>query len=407
MECAGFEPAATGRKDRCGGLFRGAVMHILITADTVGGVWTYTRELVTGLVKRGIRVTLVSFGGIPAAAQSAWLERLSGVTYFPTGFRLEWMKDADSDLGESTRYLHSVIREAKPDLLHLSQFCYGALDVTLPKIVVAHSDVMGWNQAVHGAQPGGRWAEWYQAVVEEGLAGASLLVAPSHWMLRSIERCYGGQANSQVIYNGRTPALFNAMVSKQNYAASAGRLWDEGKQSHLLMELGSPPLPILVAGATALGGEIAEAPQAGPERRRAELGREPVVDARPGVYCRGELSEGGMRDLLSRAAIYIATSKYEPFGLAPLEAALSRCAIVANDIPSLREVWEDAALYFRKDDASSLGEALALLHGHRELRLAYANSAYERARRHYTAERMVEEYVQAYSVLLEQRVRAA
>ena len=31
-------------------------MHILVTADTLGGVWTYTRELVTGLAGRGIRV---------------------------------------------------------------------------------------------------------------------------------------------------------------------------------------------------------------------------------------------------------------------------------------------------------------------------------------------------------------
>ena len=52
-----------------------------------------------------------------------------------------------------------------------------------------------------------------------------------------------------------------------------------------------------------------------------------------------QLSEEQMRELLGRAAIYIATSRYEPFGLAPLEAALSRCALVANDIPSLRELW--------------------------------------------------------------------
>ena len=382
-------------------------MHILITADTVGGVWNYTQELVTGLARRGIRVTLVSFGGIPSAAQSAWLEGLAGVAYFPTAFRLEWMKDADRDLGESTRYLHNVIRESKPDLLHLNQFCYGALDVTLPKIVVAHSDVMSWNQAVHGVQPDGRWAEWYRGLVAEGLAGTSLLVAPSRWMLQSIESCYGGQRNSQVIYNGRTPERFNPLVSKQNYAASAGRLWDEGKQSRLLMELGSPPLPVLVAGATALADESAPASQVGPEQHRGESGSAPVAASMPGVQFMGELSEGRMRELLSRAAIYIATSKYEPFGLAPLEAALSRCAIVANDIASLREVWEDAALYFRKDDARSLGEALALLHGNHELRLAYANRAYERALRHYPAGRMVNEYVQAYSALLEQRVGAA
>ena len=35
---------------------RGPGMHALVTADTVGGVWTYTRELVTGLVQRGVRV---------------------------------------------------------------------------------------------------------------------------------------------------------------------------------------------------------------------------------------------------------------------------------------------------------------------------------------------------------------
>ena len=51
-------------------------MHVLITADTVGGVWTYTRELVSGLIARGMRVTLVSFGEIPMPEQTAWMERL-------------------------------------------------------------------------------------------------------------------------------------------------------------------------------------------------------------------------------------------------------------------------------------------------------------------------------------------
>lgn len=37
---------------------------------------------------------------------------------------------------------------------------------------------------------------------------------------------------------------------------------------------------------------------------------------------------------------------YEPFGIAPLEAALCGCTVVANDIASLREVWGDDALYF-------------------------------------------------------------
>jgi glycogen(starch) synthase len=369
-------------------------MHILVTADTIGGVWSYTRELVAGLVSRGVRITLVSFGGIPSRAQREWLEGLSGVTYLPTGYGLEWMRDADEDISDSMRYLQNVISERRPDLLHLSQYCYGALDVALPKIVVAHSDVMSWSQSVRGIQPHDLWAERYRRTVEDGLAGASTVVAPSRWMLGCVESCYGPQPRSRVIYNGRTPALFNPSVSKQNCAVSAGRLWDEGKQSRLLMQLSAAPLPIFLAGAATEGSSAAE----------SAAGR---AVRTPGIQFKGQLSEAEMRELLSRAAIYIATSKYEPFGLAPLEAALSRCAIVANDIPSFREIWDDAALYFRSDDAAALEEALRLLHGDRELRMSYAERAYERARMSYTADRMVGEYMQLYTNLLERRVYAA
>ena len=41
------------------------LMHVLVTTDTISGVWSYTRELVSGLVSRGLRVTLVSFGEVP------------------------------------------------------------------------------------------------------------------------------------------------------------------------------------------------------------------------------------------------------------------------------------------------------------------------------------------------------
>jgi glycogen(starch) synthase len=108
-------------------------MHILVTTDTVGGVWTYTRELVTGLLQRGVRVTLVSFGNLPADGQMRWMEEFQGggrrnFDYRPTAFRLEWMHDAPEDMEASAEYLRNVIRETKPDLLHSNQFYYGALE---------------------------------------------------------------------------------------------------------------------------------------------------------------------------------------------------------------------------------------------------------------------------------------
>ena len=73
-------------------------MHVLVTADSLSGSWTYTRELVTGLVTRGVRVTLVSFGEIPLPEQTTWMDHLHGLDYRPTAFRLEWMQEAEEDL---------------------------------------------------------------------------------------------------------------------------------------------------------------------------------------------------------------------------------------------------------------------------------------------------------------------
>ena len=103
---------------------------------------------------------------------------------------------------------------------------------------------------------------------------------------------------------------------------------------------------------------------------------------------------------MARAAIYAATSRYEPFGLAPLEAALSRCAIVASDIPSFRELWDGAALFFRNNDVESLRQQIARLTDDGQLRRRCANLAYERARQKFTADRMVEDYLNLYRMLV-------
>src|ERR1700739_5037879 len=136
-------------------------MHILVTADTLGGVWTYTRELVTGLVRRGDRVTLVSFGDIPAAAQTRWMDGLANLDYRPTAFKLEWMLDSEADMVASAQYLEAVIEETNPDVLHLSQFYYGPLNCGVPCVVVAHSDVVSWWAAVHKKMPPEtEWLVW-------------------------------------------------------------------------------------------------------------------------------------------------------------------------------------------------------------------------------------------------------
>jgi glycosyltransferase involved in cell wall biosynthesis len=98
--------------------------------------------------------------------------------------------------------------------------------------------------------------------------------------------------------------------------------------------------------------------------------------------------------------MYAACSSYEPFGLAPLEAALSRCALIANDIPSFRELWGDSALYFRTNDSDSLAETIRHLTADVELCEQYAESAYRHALRNFAVEPMINAYERLYRTLV-------
>jgi glycogen(starch) synthase len=103
--------------------------------------------------------------------------------------------------------------------------------------------------------------------------------------------------------------------------------------------------------------------------------------------------------LMGRAAVFALPARYEPFGLAALEAALSGCALVLGDIPSLREVWGDAALFVPPDDHEALRAALASLIAGPSLRKDLGRRARERASA-YTVEAMTGSTIAAYERLL-------
>jgi glycogen(starch) synthase len=372
-------------------------MHVLVTADTLSGIWTYTRELVTGLVSRDVRVTLVSFGDIPLPEQTEWMDHLQELEYRPTAFRLDWMQEGQHDFVDSSAYLAGLVREIKPDLLHLNHLCYGNLAVDIPRVVVAHRDLISWWLAVHGHPPKkSSWLEWYRDVVTRGLAGASAVVAPSQWMRDQLRENYACPRHDIVIYNGRNPILFNPYVNKDDSVLAVGRLLDAGKQVSLLTQY-MHPLPVCIVGTESLAE-----PSRVPIRADVKLATDVAC-----VAMRGSQTEAQMRTLYSRASIFAATSRYEPFGMAALEAAFSRCAIVANDIPVFREIWGNNALYFRANDAGSLAGVIQTLSEKRELARDYAYRAYGRARERFTAKRMVDEYLRLYFGLLRTKAVAA
>ena len=62
--------------------------------------------------------------------------------------------------------------------------------------------------------------------------------------------------------------------------------------------------------------------------------------------------------LLAGASVFAYPSRYEGFGLPPLQAAAHRCPVVATTVGALPEVLDDAAQWAAPHDSDALASAL-------------------------------------------------
>lgn len=353
-----------------------------MTADTVGGVWTYALELARALEPSNVQVVLASMGDRLSPQQHRALQSLENVTAYESSYKLEWMDEPWGDVEDAARWLLEIKRIEDPDLIHLNNYVHGALPWQKPVLVVGHSCVYSWFEFVEDRTPP-LWWERYRREVSRGLQGADLVTAPTRSMLAALSRHYGPFRAADVVYNGRRPEDY-LPASPEPFVLSAGRLWDEAKNTSILNEV-APSLewPIYAVGST-------EAP--GGQEVRFESLRTP-----------GSVPPEELAVLMSRASIYVLPAYYEPFGLTVLEAALAGCALVVGDIPSLREVWEDAAIYVPPDEPAAIRRQLERLTENDHLRQRRAYLARKRALR-YTSRQMASGYLDIYRRLLEAQV---
>ena len=357
-------------------------MRVLLTTDTVGGVWTFSKETTLGLLQRGHAVALVSFGREPSLSQQRWISHVchtygSAFFYQPSDLPLEWMQaNHDAYTGAESILLRTA-DDFKADLIHANQFCFGALPTAIPRIITAHSDVLSWAATCKGGSlEHSDWLHQYRTLVTAGLSGADRIVAPTRWMMEALSANFGISVPRAVIYNGRTPPISPARTPRHLQAVTVGRLWDEAKGLNILNEV-RLCMPVLVVGENSF--EAAQAP------------------ALQGVELLGSLDEAAVMQTFERSSLYLATSIYEPFGLAPLEAAQRGCGILARDLPSFREVWGNAAEYF--SDAHSLSVLLSRLNDSPRQLAALQDRSHQRALE-FSADRMVNDYLALFDSLL-------
>jgi len=351
-----------------------------MTTDAVGGVWVYATMLARALAARGDRITLVALGPPPSKDQEAALATATGIDVLVTGLALEWMDPAGEDSRRAADTLLELAHKLRPDVVHLNSYREGALPWPAPVLIVAHSCVLSWWEACHGCLPDEpRWLA-YASGVEAGLRAADAWVAPTAAFRDAIESLYAPPTQGSVIHNGIETARAPRRERRDVILAS-GRVWDRAKNlATLLAASRQIPWPVEISG-----------PVSGP------CGEAAPQDAN--VRFLGELPRAHLLSRMREAAIYAAPACYEPFGLGVLEAAQAGCALVLSDIPTLRELWNDAAIFVDHDNPDDIAAAVQLLCRSAELRSELQAAASARARG-YTIEVTARKYDALYDVLL-------
>jgi glycosyltransferase involved in cell wall biosynthesis len=124
---------------------------------------------------------------------------------------------------------------------------------------------------------------------------------------------------------------------------SAGRLWDKAKNLSAIARI-APAVewPIRIAG-------------------QSELRDDPPQSAAGNCELLGEIPHPALLDEMEKASIFVSPALYEPFGLSVLEAASAGCALLLSDIPTFRELWDGAAMFFDPRDPDELLRCLRSL----------------------------------------------
>ncbi|RYG41549.1 glycosyltransferase family 1 protein, partial [bacterium] len=194
-----------------------------MTADTVGGVWNYSLDLSRELGRQGIEVALATMGRLLSPDQAREAAAIPRLQVHESDYRLEWMEDPWSDLRRAGDWLLDLERTVRPDVVHLNGYVHASLPWSVPTLVVCHSCVLSWWQAVKGEKAPCEWNR-YRDEVRRGLQDAGLVLAPSRAMLAEAERIYGPFRKADVIPNARDARAF-APAPKEPFVFSAGRFW--------------------------------------------------------------------------------------------------------------------------------------------------------------------------------------
>jgi len=365
------------------------------------GVGRYTTGLARALAARGDveLVQVCAAGEAPPVPRGPGAEVVAAAAH-PFGLR------GALELGR-------LARRAQPDLVHCPHFPT-PVPVRGPLVVTLHDLT---PLLALGAMPSPARRTVYRAWNARAARLADRIIVPSRCTAADVRRLLPAARGKLAVtpeaaddFAAGTAASLTAPpdgLAARPYVLAIGNTKPHKDLPVLLQAFArlTPPRPdvrLLLVGAEPRGyldaapAGAARAAGRGQRARAAAAlptGLPPEVRAR--VAFTGPVSDAELRALYVGASVFVFPSRYEGFGLPPLEAMSLGAPVVCADAASLPEVVGDAALLFAPGDAAALATALSRVLDDTALRERLSRAGRERAAQ-FTWERTAAGTVDAY-----------
>lgn len=202
-----------------------------------------------------------------------------------------------------------------------------------------------------GGKYSAREQDYHRFAVEHAKKHADSIITVSQFSAGEIEQYYAiTQEKITVIPNGYTPKKAAATPGEGHYLLYVGRV-ERKKNSAFLVDAYARARENGYEGNLVLAGK----PGFGYNDVLARIARHSLQDS---VNLLGYVDDDALAQLYAGADAFVFPSVYEGFGIPVLEAMDAATPVICSDIPALREVAGEGALFFELGNTRAAADAI-------------------------------------------------
>lgn len=310
------------------------------------GVGRYIRNLVGGFEKTASSHTFTIFLNS---------KEFEYITFKSSRFKKVRADSRWHTLSEQWEF-KKILDKEKPDLMHFPYFSFPVF-YNKPFVITIHDLIIDhYPTGMASTLPLPMYYlkhMVYKKVLKEGIKNSKKIIVPSYATEQELLDHYKvDEAKIDIIYEGFDPLISSnkktGRLASQNYILYVGNAYPHKN------------LPVLLKAFSLLRKKIDDI-------ELICIGRDDFfyqrIEKLPyiGVHFLHNVDDSTLFEYYKHANFFVMPSLMEGFGLPVLEAMSLSCPVICSDTPALKEIGDDAVLYFDAKDPKDLATKMELM----------------------------------------------